>query len=621
MRNVRFSFWAIALVGLLLLTPGPLAATDKPEAEKPGAKPPAAAQPAKPAEAAKKPEPAKKDQKATKAKVVRFTLKKEYPEGPTHEGLFGELKTNLATLVERLDQTAGDKSVAAVWLRIEDPELGRGKINEVREAIGRVRKAGKPVYAELSSGETNEYLVAAACDQVAMPPSGSLVLPGVRAEVTFLKGLLDKIGIQFDMLQMGKYKGAAEPLTRTSMSPPLRESLEAVVDDTYQYIVGLIAKDRRKDEAQVKALLDQGLFSATAAQKAGLVDQVLYADQLQDEIRKRLKAEELNVVTNYKKKDIDTDFSGLGGFMKFMELLMGGKEEPKAGKNKKIAVVYAVGPIIEGESTADMFGDGAVGSSTLAATLKKAGEDPKVVAIVLRIDSPGGSATGSDLIWRETVRIGKPFIASMGDVAGSGGYYIAMGANKVFAEPGTLTGSIGVIGGKMVVRGLFDKLGLNTEVISRGKMSGSLSANQPFSPEERKAWMALLEETYQQFVTKAAQGRKMDPKRLEELAQGRVYTGRMAKANGLVDELGTLGDAVAAAKRAAGLKPGEEVDLQVLPKPKTIFEQLFGGDQGLSSDLESIVPELSGSLRQIGQMRRLFVEPILLWMPYQVRLK
>jgi protease-4 len=387
-----------------------------------------------------------------KTTVVRFALSGEFPEGPTPLGLFGELQPSLASTIERMDAAAKDNSVAAVWLRIEDLGIGRGKVNELRGAVARIRKAGKPVYAELTSAEDAEqYLLACACDEIIMPPSGAVILPGVRAEVTFYKGLLDKLGIEFDVLQMGKYKGAAEPMTRTSMSPSLRESIEAVVDDTYADLVSTIAADRKLKDYQVKALLDQALFTAKAAQKAKLIDRVAYADQFQDSLKGKLKAEAIDVVTNYKKKQLDTDFSGITGFMKLMELLMGGKPSERVSKQKKIAVVYAVGPIVEGKSTSDIFGESVVGSSTMVATLKKAADDPKVVAIVLRIDSPGGSAVASDLIWRETVRIKKPVIASMGDMAGSGGYYIAMGARKIFAEPGTITGSIGVIGGKVEI--------------------------------------------------------------------------------------------------------------------------------------------------------------------------
>jgi protease-4 len=577
------------------------------------------AEAAKPAEKTETAKPAEKTVKPQT--IVQFTIKGNYPEGPSAPGLFGEMEPSLANIVQRMDAAAADKEVRAVLLKMEDIELGRAKIYELRGAIARLRKAGKPVYAELTTAESNQYVLATACEQIFMPPSGVLIVPGVRAEVTFYKGLLDKLGLQFDSLQMGKYKGAAEPLTRTEMSKPLRESLDAVVDSYYEDMVATIAVDRRLKDYQVKTLLDQGLFTAAAAQKAGLIDEVLYADQFQDSLKKKLKIDKLEIVTNYKKKRIDTDFSGISGFMKMMELLMGGKPSESSSKKPRIAVVYATGPIVEGKGgSSEFFGESAIGSTSMVAALRKADDDPKVVAIVLRIDSPGGSATASDLIWRETVRIKKPIIASMSDVAGSGGYYIAMGAKKIVAAPGTLTGSIGVIGGKLVVRGLYDKIGLSTEVISRGTNSGSMSSAFPFTPDERKAWTELLKETYHKFVDKAAEGRKMTYDKMDELAQGRVYTGRMAKNLGLVDELGTLADAVADAKTAAGLKADAEVDLLVLPEAKTFFEQLFG-DPSASSDLESLLPECFKIVRQTATLRQLLSERFLLWMPYSVQVK
>jgi protease-4 len=208
----------------------------------------------------------------------------------------------------------------------------------------------------------------------------------------------------------------------------------------------------------------------------------------------------------------------------------------------------------------------------------------------------------------------------MGDVAGSGGYYIAMGADRIFAEPGTITGSIGVLGGKVVLGRLYNKIGVTTEVISRGKNSGLLSSTEPFTPEQRRALTTLLKGIYDQFVCKAAQGRKINPEKLDELAQGRVYTGNMAKANGLIDELGTLRDAIAAAKKAAGMRPKEKVELLILPRPRTIFEQLFG-DPSVSSGVGAVVPELHNTLNQLRHWRQLFAEPVLLWMPYRMEVR
>jgi protease IV len=557
-----------------------------------------------------------------KVKVVCFTLRGEYSEGPTSADLFSEMSPSLSDIIERIDAAAKDKEVAAVWLKFDDLSLGRGKTNELRAAIARLRKANKPIYAELTTADAGQYLVASACNEIIMPESGMLIVPGVRAEMMFYKGFLDKIGVEYEDLKMGKYKGALEPMTRNEMSQPLRESMEAIVDDIYNEMVSNIAADRHLNDVVVKSLLDHALYNAEGAKNAGLIDQVLYTDQFEQLLPKKLNTKSLDIVTNYKTKTIDTDFSGISGFMKLMEMMTGGKPSEKAGKKQKIAVVYAIGTIMEGRSSSSIFGENVLGSNTLIAALRKASENPTVAAVVLRIDSPGGSATASDMIWRETVRLKKPMIASMGDVAGSGGYYIAMGAKKIYAEPGTLTGSIGVIGGKPVFKGLYDKLGLNTEIISRGANSGANSTTNPFTPAERRAWIEMLQGTYHQFVTKAAEGRKMPYDKVHELAQGRVYTGAMAKKIGLIDDLGTLEDAIAAAKTAAGLKPDADVDILILPQPKSILEQLFG-DQSADAETDTKI-SLPMSLDLLGEIkiiRQFLSEPVLTWMPFRVVIK
>jgi protease IV len=562
---------------------------------------------------------------AKPTKVVRLTLKGEYPEGPTDPGMFADLQPSLSRLIELLDEAKADKEVAAVWLRIDDLELGRGKVNEVRAAIAGLRKTGKPVYAELTSAETGAYLVASACDFIYMPVSGTLVVPGVRMEVTYYKGLLDKLGLKFDALRMGKYKGFVEPMSRETMSGPVRESLQAIVDDAYDGMIAWIAKDRHLEDYQVKSLVDKGLFTATDAKDAGLIDEVLYADEFEASLGKRLKLDHVDIDSTYKKKQLDTDFSGIGGFVKLMEAFSGGKKSTKASNKQKIALVYAVGEITEGKSASSLFGGSTLGSTTMVETLNKAFGDPKVVAVVLRIDSPGGSATASDLIWRSSVRVKKPFVASMGNVAGSGGYYIAMGAQKIYAEPQTITGSIGVGGGKLVTGGLYGKLGVNTEVISRGKNSGAFSTLDSFSEEERKVWTNLLQQTYHEFVSKAAAGRKMNYDKIEALAQGRVYTGQQAKKLGLIDEIGTLKDALAEAKKLASLKPDADIEIEVLPKPKPFFEQLFG--EGLDADeFTAALPDSSMSgfvktIRQAALWRKLLGGKVFAWMPYRIELK
>lgn len=644
MRSHRFTAIVVGLmaVGILLSSTSTHAADakakkDKPSVEKPKTEKPKTdkpkdakptsfleklIKPAKVKESAKKATPKSPKKKAAKPKrtVVRFLIKGSYPEGPEMAMTFGKKKQSLATIIKRMDQAGKDKNVVAVLLQIEGAALGRGKVDELRAAVGRLRKHGKPVYALLTTADANQYLLAAACDKIILAPPGMLMVPGVRLEMTFFKDMLGKLGLEVDMLKMGKCKGAAEPFTRSSMSPALRENLEAMVDDSYEQMVALIAKDRKLEDYQVKTLLDQGLFTAAAARKAGLVDRVAYADEVLDDLRKKHKKVELKVATDYKKKRSRAEFSGLTGMVKMMELMLGGRPTAHVTGKKQIAVVYAVGPIVQGKSSKKFFGGNVLGSSTIVKALRTAAENPNVRAIVLRVDSPGGSSVASDLIWREIVKIKKPVIASMGDIAASGGYYISMGADKIFAEPGTLTGSIGVVGGKLVTAKLYDKIGLNVEVISRGKNSGSFSSTRRYTPEERKVWMTTMKDVYRQFVGKAAKGRKMSYRKVDKLAQGRVYTGRMAVANGLIDRLGTLHDAIAEAKKAAGLKPGEKVDLLILPRPKTIFEQLFN-DTDAMSRLGSPLDEIVGTLGRVELLRQLLAEGVLTMMPFQAEMK
>jgi protease-4 len=555
-----------------------------------------------------------------KARVVEFTLKGSYPEGPQPAGLFSEIQPSLSKFVGRMDEAAKDKAVDAVILRVAEAELERATVDELRAAVGRIRKAGKPVYAELVDADSRDYLLAGACDRIYMAPGGTLMIPGVRAEMTFFKGLLDKLGIEFCVLQMGKYKSAGEPFTRSEPSPAAREEMTGIVDDLYQSLVATIAKDRKLEETQVRKLIDEGIFTATAAKQAGLVDEVAYADEIRDLFRKKLQAEKVDFVTDYKKEKSDLDFSGIGGMMKLMELAFGGKTSEKTSGPRKIAVVYAVGVIVQGKSSSSAMGEDTVGSTSLIEALQTADKDPKVLAVVLRIDSPGGSAVASDLIWRQVNRMHKPVIASMANVAASGGYYIAMGAKRVLAEPQTITGSIGVIGGKPVISKLLGKVGVSTEIISRGKNSGMLSLTAPFTQDERQAWMKVMEETYGQFVAKVAEGRKMPRSKIEELAQGRVYTGKMALDKGLIDGLGTLEDAVRAAKEAAGLKPDEKVDLETLPEPKTFFEQLLDQDSAMTR-VRAALPEAAYALASAELIRRVFREPSLLLMPYRLEVK
>lgn len=555
--------------------------------------------------------------------VVSLGVAGGLAEGVSPPGLFGELQQNLRDTLSRLERAADDDDVSAVVLRLRNPDIGRGKLNELRTAIRKVRRSGKRVYADLQFATAGDYLLACACDRIVMPESGTLMLNGVRAELMFYQQLFDKLGVQADMLQVGDFKGAAEPYTRSKMSEPFRRQYELLIDDLFDQMVDTIATDRQLNREQVEEVIDRGLLTADEARKTGLIDDVAYEDELQQALGKSLRADSLRIVRDYGRKKVDTDFSGMTGMFKLIELMTGGTSSTRESRQEKIAVVYAVGAIMTGRSQTDLFGSQTLGCDTIIEALKTAEADDTVAGIVLRIDSPGGSALASDLIWRQIQNCKKPIVASMGDVAASGGYYIAMGCDEIVAEPGTLTGSIGVVGGKIAVGGLMEKVGVTTDVISRGKNSGMFSSTDRFSESEREAFRKSMEVIYDQFTSKAAEGRGMDVERLKELAGGRVWTGRQAEQKGLVDSLGTLDNAVQRARQLAGLDEDDETDLLILPKPKNFFEQLFEGPEAsLGTPLPKQLITLLGPNAADAQLAyRLLQEPMLMWLPYRVTIR
>jgi protease-4 len=550
---------------------------------------------------------------------------------PPADPLFSGIHENFKSKLDRIKKAQKDENVQALLLDLDGLLIGWGKLDELSRAIADFRKAGKKAYAFLDSGSglsSKDYLLALACDEVAMPDPGWLMLTGVRAEVTFYKDLLDKLGVKADMLRMGDAKSAAEPYTRTSLSEASRKQLTGVLDDYFENgLVGRIVAARRGkglDADKVKKIVDEAPYTARAAQKLGLLDQVLYADAFEARIKAALKADEVKILRNYAQAKMDDiDFSNPFAIFKLLA-------PPKSASSlrPKVAVIYATGVITAGRSGEGLMGDSVCGAKTMIEAIRKAENDKTVKAIVLRVDSPGGSATGSDLIWNELRQCKKPVIASMSDVAASGGYYISMAARKIYAEPGTLTGSIGVFGGKLAFGGLYEKLGLKTEVIQRGANAGIFSTTSPFTPSEKSAMTALMKDIYEQFLDKAVLGRKAAGKsmaraQLEPLAGGRIWTGRQALGHGLVDELGTLQDAVAAAWREAGMSVEREPELLILPKAKSFLDTLMEGkSDSLSPDAQlrllKVLPDLAQPLNAAGSLLNLRGEPIWLMVPYRV---
>jgi len=543
-------------------------------AEPPVADSPAEVSPHSPAQKDEK--TADKPVKKKAAVIAHVSLAGSMPDGVGQGGLLADVSPQLHRIIERLDKAAADTRVKGVVLSIESPAIGRGRAAELRAAIGRIRKAGKPVAAHLIGADPIHYLVASACDTVAMPPAATLEITGVRTEVTFYKAMLDKIGVEAEILQVGEFKGAGEPLTRASMSPQLRAQYEQFVGDLYEQLVEGIAADRQLSAEQVRTLIDTGVFTPEAAVDAKLIDAVAYEDEVISGLAGRLKIDQPKVARDYAEQKLDNDFSGIGGLVKLVELLSGQKQAAATGKGKQIAIIYLTGEIKEGKGKDDLLGGGSAGSDSVIKAIREAAKDEKVAAIVLRIDSPGGSALASDLIWREAERTTKPVVASLGDIAASGGYYVAVAADKIVAAPGTLTGSIGVVGGKIAVGKALEKYGVHTDVVAKGRNAGWLSMQTPFTDHEREVFLATMKDVYRLFTSKVATGRKLDMEKLDTLAEGRVFTGRMAKDLGLVDRLGTLDDAIDEARKLAGIDADEAVERVLLPEPRGLFNDLFG---------------------------------------------
>jgi protease IV len=486
-------------------------------------------------------------------------------------GQFIEAAPTVRGMVEMIRKAKTDRRISSLVIKPAGAGALWGKVQEVRDAVADFRRSGKPVIAYLEFGGEQEFYLASACDKVFLMPIASLDLTGMASYELFLRGMLDKIGAYPDALHIGEYKTASNTLTEHTYTPAHREMAESLNTDLYQQLVRGIADGRHKSEAEVKSLIDHGPFLPEEALKAGLIDDLAYEDELDDKVK--LGSGKIKYVDMNDYRQVSPTSLGLN-------------------RGPKIAVLYAAGIIASGKSNYDSPSGTVVGSETLVDYLRKARADSAVKAIVLRIDSPGGSAIASDVIWREVMltKNQKPVIASMSDVAASGGYYIAMPAHAIVAEPSTLTGSIGVVITKFVIDGTLKKLGLNMEGVSQGKYAQMYSPVRPFSPEERARVAENMQATYDTFVEKAAQGRNTTPEKIDAIAQGRVWTGRQAKQLGLVDELGGLDRAVAIAKQRAKIPQDSEVELVIYPPKKSfyeIFRDPFGTDR--TSTLTSLL--------------------------------
>jgi len=475
----------------------------------------------------------------------------------------------LRRVTERLGKLDRSAEVSAVLLRLGDLSLSLAAAEELRAALAGVKK---PVHCHAETLDDTGMLLASVCKTVALAPAGMVAIPGPSLLPLYLKGLLDKVGIQADFLHIGAYKGAAEPLTRREPSKEMRETYDELVDGAYQRLIEHVSAGRKAPREKVVAWIDQALFTAEEAKAAGLVDAVATFHEFRDSLSPG------NVWRRERWKESS------GGMDDLMGML--GMRPKKRVRGEHLALLYAVGEVVHGSgSPASAFEE--ISSGKLVPAIRAAGADDDVKAIVLRVDSPGGSALASELIYRAVVDAAarKPVIVSMGSVAASGGYYISAGAGKIYAQPDTLTGSIGVVGGKMVLAGGMAKLGIDVVEIARGKRALLGSPVRPWSEDERVAVRRTMEDVYETFKARVAEGRKLDPATVEKNAQGRVFTGAEAKARGLVDELGSLEDALAFARSAAKLPA--EAPIDVYPGEPTLLD-LLGGMVGAHAGVEAM---------------------------------
>src|SRR5262245_32589729 len=494
-------------------------------------------------------------------------------------------------IVDNLRKAAVDSRVRGVLLKptgFQSPFWA--KVQEIRDAVLEFRKSGKPIYAYVDYGGDREYYLATAADKVFLMPSAALDLTGVATYELFLRGTLDKIGAYPDLHHIGQYKTAVNTFTEKGFTEAHKEMDESLNRDLYEQIVRGIADGRTKNEADVRRALDGGPYLPEEALRAGLVDDLAYEDQVDDKLR-----------AGSTRDRIEGDDYGQVSPASF-----------GLNRGPRIAVIYAGGAIVGGKSGYDPLNGALVGSETLIEYIRQARKDSTIRAIVLRIDSPGGSASASDAIWRELTiarneRADRPLVASMSDLAASGGYYIAMPAQVIVAQPSTLTGSIGIFGGKVVTGGVYEKLGARIASTSVGRNAEINSPARPYNQQELKKLQEQLQSFYDEFVEKVADSRHTTPEQIDMLAQGRVWTGRQAKQNRLVDELGGLERAIALAKQRAKIPADSSVEIVTYPPRKSFYElisdQLSGAGEGVALGAWLNANLSPGELDVLGSMR------------------
>ena len=523
---------------------------------------------------------------------LHIEMKEVVTEGvPDHSFFSRKQKTHLKLLLDAIDQAARDKKISAILLAVRRPEIGWAQAEELVEALDRFRAEGKNVIAFLERAGNKEFLLASAAGSVYLTPSGSVDLVGLRAELVFFKDALQWLGVEPDLEHIGKYKSAGDVLTRQSISEAHQEQTEALIEDTQRYLVERVSRSRARSSEEVIAWMNGGPYSAQEARQAGLVDELLFEDQ----VVKKLEDQKLV------KRDLGRYRVGEGFWRRRLGF-----------RRPQIALITADGMIAGGKSRRTGGRRVVCGSETMRQFLSDARKRKRIRGVVLRVNSPGGSALASDIVWREIQLTSekKPVVVSMGDTAASGGYYIATAARRILSQRTTVTGSIGVIGGKFVIRELLEKLKLGVDSVSGAAHSGIHSMLQPFSAEERERVRRHMEEFYRVgFIPKVAQSRGRSEEQILQLAQGRVWSGERAQRNGLVDRIGGIREALEEVRGLCRIPARRRVRVVIYTRKLSLREMILPG---------------IGSVAWLDAARdllQIFQEEVLALLPFEIRIR
>lgn len=567
-------------------------------------------------------------------KVAYIDLSTPIVEKPADFSLFGgdTDAMTLRSVISRLNEARDDKDIKAVLITIGQPSIGLAQAQEVREALVELRRSGKKTFVYADSYDTATYTLATGATDICLLEGGEILIPGVGGEAMFAKGLLDKIGVKADYVQIGEYKGADEQYTRTGPSDELRGEMNRLMDALYAQIVEGIASHRNITTDEVKKMIDESILMAKNAKEQGYVDHLVDQDGLRELITKHIgeKNDKIELLHRYGlEAPEEVDFSNPFGLFAALS------RRPAPSTKPAVALIYADGTIIDGQGGEGMFGN-SIGSDDMRRALRTAARDENVKAVVIRIDSPGGSALASEVMWQAARRVAdkKPLVISIGSMAASGGYYLASAGDHIFADPAGIVGSIGVVGGKFVMKDLFDKLGLTTESFMRGKNAGLFSSNAPFDDSQRKMITSWMRQTYKQFTQRVMETRRGKIRDIDQVARGRIFVAKAAKELGMIDELGGVEKAIAYAADRVDLKAGD-YDVRIVPAPRT-FADFFGGG-GDTEAAASLIPTVKvdpttlfaqlapGVKRALGQhvwlMRLLEDRPVTLMAPFVITTK